>query len=149
MPQPQQRRIWAASETYITACSNHRSLTHWVKPEIELASSWILCWVHNLLSHNGNSPKLSFKGCHGVGIMFFWIQGLALIFPGQWGVTVSLIHFTMSMANPYTQRWFFLLLLPYSVQPRTSRATRDTWHIHLASASLQPQYTKRCVKQWS
>ena len=41
-PQPQQCRIWAASETYTTAHSNTRSLTHWARPGIKPVSSWIL-----------------------------------------------------------------------------------------------------------
>ena len=49
-PQPQQHWIWATSMTYATACSNARSLTHWVRPGIEPASSCILvrfltCWA--------------------------------------------------------------------------------------------------------
>ena len=40
--QPQQRQIWAISVTYTTAHSNAGSLTHWVRPGIEPASSWIL-----------------------------------------------------------------------------------------------------------
>ena len=42
MPQPQQRRIWASSVTYTTAHGNTRSLTHWARPGIEPAFSWIL-----------------------------------------------------------------------------------------------------------
>ena len=34
--------IWAASVTYTTARGNAGSLTHWARPGIELASSWIL-----------------------------------------------------------------------------------------------------------
>ena len=41
-PQPQQLGIWAASSTYTTAQGHARSLTHWARPGIELASSWIL-----------------------------------------------------------------------------------------------------------
>ena len=37
-----QHRIWAMSATYATAHSNTRSLTHWAKPGIKPASSWIL-----------------------------------------------------------------------------------------------------------
>ena len=55
MPQPRQQGIRATSESYTTACSNSGSLTHGAKPEIEPASSRTLCWVLNLLSHNGNS----------------------------------------------------------------------------------------------
>ena len=54
-PQPQQRCITATSVTSPAACGNTGSLTHWVKPGIEPASSWILCWVLNALSYNGNS----------------------------------------------------------------------------------------------
>ena len=41
-PQPQQCKIWAASLTYTTAHGNARSLTHRLRPGIELAASWIL-----------------------------------------------------------------------------------------------------------
>ena len=34
--------IWAESSTYTTAHGNARSLTHWVRPGIEPASSWVL-----------------------------------------------------------------------------------------------------------
>ena len=54
-PQPQQHWIWAMSATYTIACANVRSLTYWERPEIKPTSSWVLCWVLNLLSHNGNS----------------------------------------------------------------------------------------------
>ena len=40
--QPQQLRIRAMSVTYTTAHGNARSLTHWVRPGIQPASSWIL-----------------------------------------------------------------------------------------------------------
>ena len=42
LPQPQQHRIRAASGTYTTAHSNAESLTHWARPGIESASSWML-----------------------------------------------------------------------------------------------------------
>ena len=41
-PQPQQRRIWTASETYTTVHSNASSLTQWVRPGIESTTSWFL-----------------------------------------------------------------------------------------------------------
>ena len=40
--QPRQRGIQAAPATYATACSNTGSLTHWARPWIKPASSWIL-----------------------------------------------------------------------------------------------------------
>ena len=41
-PQPQQLRIWAAFSIYTTAHSNTGSPTHWTRPGIEPASSWML-----------------------------------------------------------------------------------------------------------
>lgn len=55
MPQPQQCGIRAASAIYTTAHGNTRSLTHWVRPGMEPASSRTLCQVLNLLSHNESS----------------------------------------------------------------------------------------------
>ena len=50
-------QIGAAAVTCTATCHNSGSLTHWVGPGTEPASSWRLCWVLNLLSHNGNSRK--------------------------------------------------------------------------------------------
>ena len=58
LPQPQQCQIWAASVTYTAACSNAGSLTHWVRPGMEPTSSWTLCQVLNLLSHEGTPSTL-------------------------------------------------------------------------------------------
>ena len=41
-PEPQQCAIWATSVTHNTAHGNTRSLTHWAKPGIKPASSWML-----------------------------------------------------------------------------------------------------------
>ena len=41
MPHPQQLRVWATPATYITALGNTGSLTHWARPGIEPASSWM------------------------------------------------------------------------------------------------------------
>ena len=41
-PQPQQHGIRAASETYTPAYGNARSFTHWGRPGIKPASSWML-----------------------------------------------------------------------------------------------------------
>ena len=59
-PQPRQQWIQATSVTCATACSSVGSLTQWMRPGIEPASSWCLCWVLNPLSHNGNSTFLNF-----------------------------------------------------------------------------------------
>ena len=50
VPQPQQHQLQAMSLTYSTAHSSARSLTHWARPEIKHASSWIpvgflTCWA--------------------------------------------------------------------------------------------------------
>ena len=42
VPQSEQHHIQATSVTYPTALCNARSLTHWARPGIEPASSWIL-----------------------------------------------------------------------------------------------------------
>ena len=42
MPQPQECGIWAESVTYTKVDGNTRSLTHWARPGIEPASSWML-----------------------------------------------------------------------------------------------------------
>ena len=55
IPQPQQCWIQAAPVTYTAACGNAGSLTHWARPGIKPIFSQRLCWVLNLLSHNGNS----------------------------------------------------------------------------------------------
>ena len=41
-PQLRQHQIWYTSATYIIACSNAGSLTHWVRPGIKSASSCVL-----------------------------------------------------------------------------------------------------------
>ena len=55
LPQPLQYRIQDASLTYVEACVNTRSLTHWARPGIEPAFSRTLHQVLNLLSQNRNS----------------------------------------------------------------------------------------------
>ena len=64
-PQLQQFWIWAASAACAPVCGNARSLTHWVKPGMEPTSSWTLCWVLNLLSHNR------------ISCLCYWCQCLA------------------------------------------------------------------------
>ena len=43
------------------ACGNTGSLTHWVRPSIKPAFSWIICWVFNLMSYNRNSEVTGLK----------------------------------------------------------------------------------------
>ena len=58
-PQPQQRRIWAASATYTTAHSNTGSLTHWARAGIEPATSWLLLGFINHCAMTG-TPNVTF-----------------------------------------------------------------------------------------
>ena len=53
MPQPQKCKIQAKSVTYTTAHINARSLTHWVRPGIELPFSRILAGLVNLWAMAG------------------------------------------------------------------------------------------------
>ena len=57
---PQQHGIQTASATYVRACDNAGSLTHWARPGVKSTSSWTLCWVLNPLSHNRNSGCIFF-----------------------------------------------------------------------------------------
>ena len=62
------------SVTDNAACGNAGSLTQWVRLGIKPVSSWILCWVLNLLSHNGNSGNL----------LFIWVPSTRLSSVGRW-----------------------------------------------------------------
>ena len=63
-PQPQQHWIQVTSVTYVTACSNARSLAHWTRLGIKPTSSWTLCQVLNQLSHNRTPYFLGFERLH-------------------------------------------------------------------------------------
>ena len=58
-PQPQQCQIWVVSATHTTAHGNTGSLTHWARPRIEPASSWIL------VVYVFAEPWLTSMGVHG------------------------------------------------------------------------------------
>ena len=57
--QPQQRWIWAASVTYLTAHGNARSLTHWTRSGIEPPTSWFLVGFVNHCATTG-TPGIGF-----------------------------------------------------------------------------------------
>ena len=59
MPQPQQCRIQAISENYTTAHGSAGFLTHWARPGIKPATSWILVGFGSQ-NHNRNSLKTNF-----------------------------------------------------------------------------------------
>ena len=59
-PQPLQHQIQAMSATYTTAHGNAGSSTHWARPGIEPASSWILVWFVNRWATKGTPSCLKF-----------------------------------------------------------------------------------------
>ena len=61
-PQPQQCQIQAASATCTTAHRNAGSLTHWARPEIEPASSWMLVGFLNPWAMTGTTDLILFNG---------------------------------------------------------------------------------------
>ena len=58
------RKIWAAFATYIRAHSNTRPLTHWERPGIEPASSWVLVGFVNHWAMAG-TPRVCFLFLRG------------------------------------------------------------------------------------
>ena len=62
-------QIGAAAAGLRHSHSNTKSLTYWARPGVEPTSSQILCWVLNMLSHNGNSSSI-FLICHYGSFLF-------------------------------------------------------------------------------
>ena len=60
----QQCQIWATSVTYTTASGNAESLTHWVRPGVEPASSWILVGFLTCWARVGTPRLCSFEAGH-------------------------------------------------------------------------------------
>ena len=58
-PEPQQRRIRAASATYTTAHGKAGSLTHWARAGIEPATPWFLVGFLNHCATTGTPSLLS------------------------------------------------------------------------------------------
>ena len=81
MPQSEQYRIWAASATYTTAHGNTGALTHWARPGMEPASSWIL-FRFVTTEPQWELPDLCSKSwlCHFS--VSFWAKSLISLFPG-------------------------------------------------------------------
>ena len=50
--------------TYTRSCSNTESLTHWARPRIKPASSWILVRFLTCWATTGNSLRVHFKVIH-------------------------------------------------------------------------------------
>ena len=74
------------------ACGNARSLTHCGRPGIKPSSSQTLCWVLNLLSHNGNSPTHPLAHRNRVSITTI-LQ--------KWNVLTKDINYLVPLSNSY------------------------------------------------
>ena len=105
-PLPQQQRIWAGSATYAIAHGNTGSLTHWARPGIKPAFSWILVWFLPLI-HNGNSWTLYFRivpkwllklSKHNIGhnTLGWWVQNV-----------VNLYYIFLMPNSWFSLLWFF------------------------------------------
>ena len=86
MPQPQQCRIRAMSENYTPAQGNTGSLTHWVRPCIETASSWLLV---RFVSAAPQQEILHYQSCFLFKAIFFLILNVFII------LSLDLISFTI------------------------------------------------------
>ena len=75
-PQPQQLGSRAASVTCTTAHGNARSLTHWWRPGIKLASLWILVGFINRWVMKGIT-RASFLNLYN-NFFFYWLSSLCL-----------------------------------------------------------------------
>ena len=75
--------------------SNTGSFTHWARPGIEPTSSWILYWVLNPLSHNGNSMTRDFKN-------------------QNWELSINISLWPSSLGTPWTQKNCLILMIEIS-----------------------------------
>ena len=79
MPWPQQCGIQAASATYSTAHGQAGSLTPWMRPGMEPASSWILvAFVTD--EPQGELWHVPFKWKHTICSFYDWLPSLNILF---------------------------------------------------------------------
>ena len=74
--EPQQCRIWAVSATYAIARGIARSLTHWVRPGIKPASSWMLVGFINHWATTGTPAPTFFFWTLPLGILSHYVRSL-------------------------------------------------------------------------
>ena len=99
MPQPQQRWIQAT-------CSSVGSLAHWVRLGIKPASSRILCWVLNPLSHNGSSYFSSLEGNGSRVMLLQWLSEEVRLYHAEHN-----LHKMLNIKKFRFPSWFFELVI--------------------------------------
>ena len=117
--QPQQRGIWAASAIYTTAQSNTGSLTHWARPGIKPASSWMLVrfisaapqwelWNPVFFNEHQNTPYKFVANCTAHFQFSSCGGGCALLF----GCSAFPLSFAFSPLRTFCSNhsWFWLPL---------------------------------------
>ena len=128
MPKTQQCEIWAASSTYITAHGNTRSLTQWVRPGIEPATSWMLVGFVNHCATTGTPIKLFFSNFLNVSRnidssgtsrqMTFWkMEKKGKVFLLWWELRIYSVipYITHSSVNCIIMLYITSLLLIYLI----------------------------------
>ena len=113
MPQPQQDRMQAASTNYTTAHSNTRSLTHWVMPGIEPASSWML--VRFVSTEPQRELHINFWG--EISLWLYTTQGI-LKYPAQIGARLIIVDSTWFSRKDFIHQMPEIIhLSPSSLHP--------------------------------
>ena len=141
MPQPQQLRTQTWSAIYTTAHCDARSLTHWVKPGMELTSSWILvrfvtCWA----------PVGAHHWCFVLFCFFFWVCFLSTYFSAklfQWEKRTNWSEFLHILTNKSIN-------LPGSLSRFSTFLLQEKnclWTYYLILASLN--YSRKSIQQLS
>ena len=88
-------RIWASSVTYTTAHVNTRSLTHWVGPSVEPATSWILVrFVTVTNKPQGELPHSFLSMCAPLP---YWVSRTR-----QWNLSCCVLWKQLSVFSPHT-----------------------------------------------
>ena len=112
MPHPQQHQIWDTFVTYTTAHGNPGSLTHWKRPRIKPASSWIPVELVTAVPH-GNSQD----SCFYLNVV---IRVTDLHFGGE-GQHCSGYKKVLVFSHPGTTTWYWLWLVGHGYLIRTAR----------------------------
>ena len=101
------QRIWAASAVYATSCSNAMSLTHWARPGMEPASSWILvgfltCWA-TMETAFAEFLRKRYKTKHLIYAFSFPFLATPEAYGGSWAsdwIQATVVIYTASILDP-------------------------------------------------